>query len=69
MPGDPLANAEKGEGNYKASKDYNERTEKFIERKGDRIETLADDAAQALDGPEGAELKRAEDEGKSRAKS
>lgn len=68
MPGDPLANAEKGEGNYKASKDYKERTERFLEREGDRVEDLADDAAEALEGKEGAELERAEKEGKSHAK-
>ena len=68
MPGDPLADAEKGEGNYKASKDYKERTEQFLAREGDRVEDLAEDAAEAVDGQEGADLARAEEEGKSHAR-
>lgn len=68
MPGDPLADADKGEGNYKASKDYKDRTERFLEREGDQVESLAEDAAKALDGEEGAELERAEQEGKSHAR-
>jgi hypothetical protein len=69
MPGDPLADAEKGEGNYKATKDYNERTERFLKKEGDRVEDLAEDAAEALESAEGDELRRAEKEGKSHAKS
>ena len=69
MPGDPLANAEKGEGNYKATKDYKERTERFLKKEGDRVDNLAEDAAEALDSEEGDELRRAEKEGKSHAKS
>lgn len=69
MPGDPLADAEKGEGNYKATKDYNERTERFLKKEGDRVDEHAEDAAEALDSDEGAELRRAEEEGKSHAKS
>jgi hypothetical protein len=68
MPGDPLADAEKGEGNYKATKDYDERTKRFLDREGNKVEGLAEDAAEALDGSEGDELRRAEDEGKSHAK-
>ncbi|MFC4294222.1 hypothetical protein ACFO0A_04025 [Novosphingobium tardum] len=69
MADDPLANAEKGEGNYKATRDYNERTEKFLDEKGNKVEQLAKDAARAIDSDEGAELDRAEAEGKSHAKS
>lgn len=65
---DPLAGAEKGEGNYKASKDYNERTERFLDENGDKVEDLAEDAASALDGPEGEELREAEEAGKAPAK-
>jgi hypothetical protein len=57
-----------GEGSYSGTRDYNERTKDFIKRKSSQIESLAEDAEEALDGPEGDELKRAENEGKSRAK-
>jgi hypothetical protein len=57
-----------GEGSYSGSRDYNERTKDFIKRKGSQIESLAEDAEDALDGPEGDELKHAENKGKSRAK-
>ena len=68
MAGDPLANAEKGEGNYKASRDYNERTEKFLDANKDKVESLAEQAAAELEGSKGDELRRAEEEGKSHAK-
>jgi hypothetical protein len=68
MAGDPLADAEKGEGNYKASRDYNQRTEKFLEENKGKVQSLAEEAAAALDGTEGDALRRAEDEGKAPAK-
>lgn len=68
MTDDTLANAKKGEGNYKATKDYNERTERFLDKNGDKVEDLAEDAAKALDGAEGDELRKAEAAGKSHAK-
>ena len=68
MTDDTLANAEKGEGNYKASRDYKDRTERFLDKNGDRIDDLARDAAEAVDGAEGEELREAEEEGKSHAK-
>ena len=67
-PASKMPESEKGEGNYKASKDYDERSEKFIAAKGDEVEKLARDAAEALEGEEGAELERAEEEGRSHAK-
>jgi hypothetical protein len=68
MSDDVLANAEKGEGNYKATKDYNDRTEAFLDKNGDKVDALAEDAADALDSEEGDELRRAEEEGKSHAR-
>lgn len=59
---------EHGEGNYAASRDYNERTRKFMKDKGDTIEERAEEAEEALDGPEGESLRKAEEEGKSHAK-
>lgn len=68
MSNDVLANAEKGEGNYKATKDYNDRTEAFLDKNEGKVEELAEDAAEALDGAEGDELRRAEEEAKSHAR-
>lgn len=55
-----------GEGNYTAARKYDEAQEKFA-RSG-KVEKAARDAERALDGPEAGALKRAEQEGKARAK-
>jgi hypothetical protein len=58
-----------GEGNYKATRDYNERTEEFLKDKTpEEIERKARDAAMALEGAEGDELRAAEKKGKSEAR-
>ncbi len=51
-----------GEGSYSGTKDYNDRTEKFI--KGGKVDKAAKDAVHAIDSPEAAELKQAEEKGK-----
>lgn len=56
-----------GEGNYKASRDYDEAQSAFAKDK-DRVEKAAKDAEAALDSDEAAELEKAEDEGRSHAK-
>lgn len=57
-----------GEGNYKASQDYRERTERFVAEHGDEeIEAEARDAAEALDSDEGEELRDAEEAAKARS--
>ena len=56
-----------GEGNYKASREYDEAQAAFAKDK-DRVEKAAKDAEQALDSPEAADLEAAEAEGKSHAK-
>lgn len=56
---------EHGEGNYKASRQYNEATKRFVD--SGRVEEAARDAAPA-DEREAAELERAEAQGASRAK-
>ena len=58
----------KGEGSYQGTRDYKERTEKFLDANGDKVESLAEDAARALDGDEADELRVAEAEGKAHAK-
>lgn len=58
-----------GEGNYEAAREYDERTQKFVKEHEGEIADMAEDAADALDGPEGADLEQAEAEGRSHAKS
>ena len=56
---------EHGEGNYKASKEYNDRTKQFID--SGKVDEAAEKAKPKND-QEARELKQAEEEGKSRAK-
>ena len=56
-----------GEGNYKASREFDEAEAAFAKDK-DRVAKAAKDAEQALDSPEAAEFAAAEAEGKSHAK-
>jgi hypothetical protein len=51
-----------GEGSYSGTKDYNDRTEKFI--KDGKVDKAAKDAVKSMDSPEAAQLKQAEDKGK-----
>jgi hypothetical protein len=51
-----------GEGSYSGTKDYNDRTEKFI--KDGKVDKAAKDAVKAMDSPEAAQLKQAEEKGK-----
>ena len=58
-----------GEGSYQGSKDYHDRSEAFIAaNQGGKIDKLAHDAEDALDGPEGDDFAAAEKEGRSHAK-
>ena len=56
---------EYGEGNYKASREYNEKTKQFVE--SGKVDDAARDAAPQ-DAAEARELERAESEGRRRAK-
>ncbi len=51
-----------GEGSYSATRKYNQHLGEAI-ASGD-IEAAADDARRAIEGPEGPELRRAEQQGK-----
>lgn len=55
----PNAGKEFGEGNYKAAQNYREAQEDFAADK-QQVEEKARAAADALDGPEAAELEKAE---------
>lgn len=54
-----------GEGNYEATRRYNEGLAKSVEK--GNAEELAEKAKQALEGPEGEELREAEKRGKQAA--
>ena len=55
-------NRVEGEGSYSGTKDYNDRTEKFI--KSGKVDKAAKDAVKTMDSPEAAQLKQAEEKGK-----
>ena len=61
-------NGVQGEGDYSSARTYKRDIENFVNKKGSEIPELAKDAEQALEGPEGEELKKAEEKGKSKAR-
>ena len=61
----PNPDQEHGEGNYKATRDYNQRTKRFID--SGKVEDAAQ-AARPRDQREEQELERAEEVGRSHAK-
>ena len=60
--------AVQGEGDYKSARVYKRDIESFIQKKNADIPKMAEDAEKAVEGPEGAELKKAEERGKSKAR-
>jgi hypothetical protein len=57
-----------GEGDYKSARRYKRDIDTFLKEKGDRIADQAKEAERAVDSPEGEDLARAEDKGKSKAR-
>ncbi|HEY4266429.1 MAG TPA: hypothetical protein VGM72_14020 [Micropepsaceae bacterium] len=57
-----------GEGDYKSARVYKKDIEGFIQQKGGEIPQMAKDAEKAVEGPEGADLTKAEEKGKSKAR-
>jgi hypothetical protein len=53
-----------GEGSYEGTREYDKRTRQFLDKKGKDVPQLARDAADALDGAEGDELRMAEADAK-----
>lgn len=51
-----------GEGSYSGTREYNERTAKFI--KDGKVDKAAKEAERAMESDEAAELRKAEDQGK-----
>jgi hypothetical protein len=56
-----------GEGNYDAAREYDEQTSEHAADK-ERVKQEAEAAKKALEGEEGEELRKAEEEGKARAR-
>ena len=59
---DPKSNGVSGEGNYEATRRYNEGVKKSVEE--GNADELAEAAKTALEGPEGEELRKADELGK-----
>ncbi|HTW34152.1 MAG TPA: hypothetical protein VMD53_06015 [Rhizomicrobium sp.] len=57
-----------GEGSYKATRRYDKKVGKFVHDRKSEIPRMAKDAEKAIEGPEGDELRRAEEIGKSKAR-
>lgn len=58
---DPKSNGVSGEGNYEATRRYNEGLKKSVEE--GKADELAEAAKKALQGPEGEELRKADELG------
>jgi hypothetical protein len=56
-----------GEGDYAASRAFDKDQANFVKRNKDKIPEMGKEAEKALDGPEGASLKAAEQEAMSRS--
>jgi hypothetical protein len=57
-----------GEGSYEATRRFDEKERKFVHDKKAEIPGMGKDAEKALDGPEGEELRKAEETAKSKAR-
>jgi hypothetical protein len=57
-----------GEGSYEATRRFDKQEEKFVHDNKSKIPGMAKDAEKALDGPEGDELRKAEEIAKSKAR-
>jgi hypothetical protein len=63
--GNEKENENEGEGSRTAARHYNEAQQRYVE--SGRVDQAAKEAERAIEGPEGDELRRAEEEGKRRA--
>jgi len=62
------ADGVQGEGDYESARTYRRDIGKFIQEKGAKIPDLAKQAEEAVESAEGAELEKAEEKGKSKAR-
>jgi hypothetical protein len=59
---------QKGEGDYESARRFNQNSTDYVKHNKQKIAHAAQNAKDALDGPERAALEQAEFEGKRRAK-
>ena len=57
----------RGEGNYSAARRFDALEREFVEKNRQKIPGMGKEAEDALDGPEGDELRKAEDRARSRS--
>ena len=57
-----------GEGDYESARRYKRDIDTFVKEKGGQIPDRAKEAERAVEGPEGEDLARAEEKGKSKAR-
>ncbi|MGD0192151.1 MAG: hypothetical protein ABSD74_15535 [Rhizomicrobium sp.] len=65
---DTIGHDLRGEGNYTAARRFRQSEEKFVARNRRKIPGMGKDAEEALDGPEGDELRAAEDRARSHSR-
>jgi hypothetical protein len=63
-----MAGKIEGEGSYEGTRQYNERTKRFLNARGEEVEQLAEAARDALEGEERDDLLEAEKLGKAHSK-
>ena len=63
----PKKKQQKGEGDYAATRAFDKDQTNFVKRNKAKIPQMGREAAQALDGPEGASIKAAEQEAMERS--
>lgn len=57
-----------GEGDYRSARTYKRDVDQFMSKKSGQIGDMAKDAEKSLEGPEGKDLDKAEEKGKSKAR-
>jgi len=61
-------NGVQGEGDYHSAREYKRDIDRFMREKSGQIHDMAKEAERAIEGPEGRQLKKAEEKGKSKAR-
>jgi hypothetical protein len=57
-----------GEGSYAATRNFDKKQQKFVSKHKADIPKMGKDAEDALDGPEGDKLRKAEEKAKAKAR-
>lgn len=57
-----------GEGDYRSAREYIRDIDRFMREKSGQIHDMAKEAEKAIEGPEGKQLKKSEEKGKSKVR-